>query len=306
LNYEQVRSVRIYVGKSPEFYRAGCHGRTVLWHLHVEADPTGRVEVKLGEEHASIAYRLDLPIETFRVGIEKLIELDLIRWEPQSVTLGNVTSAQDVTFSLGGAIAIVDFVAAQTAKISRALRARNFRARQRAIKSWSKRRSVTRGDVAAGLGVTKLTVVTAAEAKEQRLITRTQAAYILGVSLATLRRREGKSVFPILTDLGEHVFRESEIREAASKEIHALAPLPQPREQTERAGDPIWRQRAERLAEAIGEASYSTAEMHAIGRRIGLKESVIEHVLASTEWLDLAQKVNGKWSALVPVKGEKP
>ncbi len=304
MNYEQVRSVRIYVGECPEYYRPGWQGRTVFWHLHSKADETGRFEVKLGEEYASVAYRLDLPIETFRVGVDRLLELDLVRWEPQSVTLGVEPATPGVTFSLGGAIAIVDYIAAQNAKISNALKCKNFRARQRAIQSWSKRRSVTRSVAAATLGVTKVSVVTAAEAKEQRLITRTQAAHILGVSLATLRRREGKTVMPILTELGEHVFRESEIREVASKEIHALAPLPQAREQTERAGDPIWRQRAERLAEAVGETAYSTAEMHAIGRRIGLKESVIEDTLAAAEGVEL-QKVNGKWSALVPVKGEK-
>jgi len=47
------------------------------------------------------------------------------------------------------------------------------------------------------------------------LLTRKQAAQALGISLATLRRREGKLIKPVISVLGEHLFRANEVRKLA-------------------------------------------------------------------------------------------
>lgn len=47
-------------------------------------------------------------------------------------------------------------------------------------------------------------------------LTRKQASAELGISMATLRRWEGKRIQPIMTPLGEHVFNPSHVRQLAA------------------------------------------------------------------------------------------
>ncbi len=44
-----------------------------------------------------------------------------------------------------------------------------------------------------------------------KLLTRAQAAKALGMSVATLRRREGKQIHPVMSSLGEHLFRAMDV-----------------------------------------------------------------------------------------------
>ena len=48
-----------------------------------------------------------------------------------------------------------------------------------------------------------------------KLLTRTEAAKALDMSVATLRRREGKQIHPVMSPLGEHLFRASDVERLA-------------------------------------------------------------------------------------------
>lgn len=197
---------------------------------------------------------------------------------------------------------IVEFEAMQRAKRSRLLRDFEYRERRRLAKIATERR-LERQRVAKLKPAPQK--VSGREVVEMGLVNRVTAAHLLGVSLATLRRREGSPLKTFLSEAGEHMFRPEEVKALRAKEDAANMPAPTaPREDpVEPSGHPIWRQRAARLAEKVGDGFYTTAEMHAIARRCGLKEAVVEETLAAAEGVELVKDPETKkWSAVVPAQ----
>jgi len=301
LIYESERRIQRYTRKSRTFYRLGFEGRSVLWHLEGEANLLGRVAVFEGDEQKDIAARLDVPAEVFRVGLEKCFEEDAVRWEPHDgpVTKGELAQ-RGVTKCEAGEFVIVDFVAAQRAGKSGALRAAEHRERQALIEKLRAREKA-----AASRSVTKLGTIEKVSVEDARrlgLLNRAAAAKVLGISRATLRRREGEALKPMLSELGEYLFRPEDVAAMAAKMREDLAPSPRPHREPppDPLESPVWRERGRRLAECMGDGIYSTAEMYVLGRRVGLTEQLLGETLAACEGRELT-KAAGKWSA---TKGE--
>jgi len=114
MNFEDEEYVRVYTKKTITFRRLRWQGRTLLWHLMLEADRGGVVELGEGEEVEALVDLLDLPEGVVRVGLERLAAL-------------GVTSRHGTTL-------IIDrFVEAQEARRSDRMRAQEYRERQRSV-----------------------------------------------------------------------------------------------------------------------------------------------------------------------------
>jgi hypothetical protein len=58
VNFEDEEYVRVYTKKTITFRRLGYEGRTVLWHLMLEADRGGVVELGEGDEVEAVTMLL--------------------------------------------------------------------------------------------------------------------------------------------------------------------------------------------------------------------------------------------------------
>lgn len=113
MNFEDEEYVRVYTKKTNTFRKLGWEGRTVLWHLFIEADKAGYIEFDEGDDLVeSVAELIDMPEEIVRVGLERL-------------------ASRGVTTRHGGSLVIARFVEAQNAKRSDRLRAQDYRDRKR-------------------------------------------------------------------------------------------------------------------------------------------------------------------------------
>lgn len=306
LKYENERRIKLYTRKSKEFLALGWEGRLVLFHMYCAANVLGRIEIAAGDEMRDVAIKLDLPEDLLGVGLPRLLEGDVVRWEPAEPD--GVPSRREDRQNIrigweGGEFVIVDFVEQQTAKRSSTLRDTEYREKLTLIKQATERLSKRHG-----VGKKSQSKnITTAEARAQGLLNRAMAAREIGVSIPTLRRRhEGKDLTIYRSELGEYLFKPDEVQALALKRLKDLAPAPGPKREppAEPLSDPVWRERGARLAEAIGNKSYSLTEMYAIGKRIGMPERLIGDALAAAEGEELV-KTNGKWSAATPVKGDK-
>lgn len=301
MNYDREPYVRLYRRKTPEFFKIGWEGRTSLWHLRIEADCLGRVPVEPGEGLDDIAARLDMSVDVFKAGLPKLFAEDSLRWEAKE---GIETPADRcmacVLECKGGSFRIVDFVPSENAKRHRWIRVDEFNKKRRLTKAETLKLRRSKS-----VPKTPLVKIAAAQAAERGLLTRKQAADLWGISMATLRRRERIAIRTYLTDLGEHMFEEADVRAAAIKELPGAQTKPAPEREpcAEQAGDPIWAERVARLVEHMGERELTRAEMIAFGRKIGLKPSDTEETLIAREGIEI-KKVDGKWSAVVAGKGD--
>lgn len=301
MKYENERRVKLLTRKTPAFYRLGQAGRTVLWHLHMDADLLGRIEVEEGDESRDIAKRLDLDAETFRVGLDRCFAEDAVRWETSESTVVNRGDAlRGIAACEVGALVIVDFVPIQEAKRSRNLRDAEYRERMRLVTRQAerlrKRHGVGKKSAAKS--------VAAADVASLGLLNRAAAAAQLGISIPTLRRRhEGQGLTIYRSELGEYLFQPDEVQALALKLVKDQAPKAPPNREppAEHADSPIWRERAARLAEAMGAKTYTSTEVAGLAKKIGLKDHLVAHVLAAAEGLELV-KMNGRWSAN---RGEK-
>jgi len=114
MNFEDEEYVRVYTKKTITFRRLKWQGRTLLWHLMLEADRGGVVELGEGEEVEALCDLLDLPEGVVRVGLERLVALG-------------------VTSRHGSTLIIDRFVEAQEARRSDRMRAQEYRERQRSV-----------------------------------------------------------------------------------------------------------------------------------------------------------------------------
>jgi len=298
VRFEHEKRVKFFTRKTPTFHALGWEGRLVLFHLYCEVNLLGRLEVPAKDDLHAIAVALSLPEELLAIGLPRLLEHDRVRWEPAGETFPKRNATiQDVSNCVGGTLSIVDFVEEQLALRSAALRNKEKRERRSLSKAISKRNAAIQG-------VTKLSVirkVTSEEARAQGLINRGVAAEILGVSIPTLRRRYEAQALPTFqSELGEYLFRPDSVQALAVK-LREASSAKAPAARAEPLEDPIWRERAARLAEAMGAKTYTRIEVDALAKKIGLKDHLVAHVLAAAEGLELV-KMNGRWSAN---RGEK-
>lgn len=303
MNYEHERRIKRFTRETPAFHRMGWEGRTVLWHLELKADFFGRIWVKEGDESRDLAALVGLPAELFRVGLDRLFCEDEVRWEsaPHKV-LQRDEALRGIAECESGCLLLVEFEERQKAKRSDALVAWEARERKRQaqfiVETHTAAAKATKGPSQ---------TVSAERARAAGLINRAAAAGILGVSIPTLRRRfEGHKLEIYRSELGEYLFKPEQVHGLAAELVKALAPPPEPKRDppAEPLEDPVWRERGARLAEAIGNKSYSTNEMYAIGKRIGMPERLIGDALAAAEGEELV-KTNGRWSAATPRKDDK-
>ena len=115
LNFEDEPYVRVYSRKTLTFKRLGWEGRTVLWHLMLEADRSGVIDVGLGDAIEAVADIIELPVEVVRVGLERL-------------------ASHGVTERHEASLVITNFIEAQEAKRPDRVRAKEYRQRHRAEK----------------------------------------------------------------------------------------------------------------------------------------------------------------------------
>src|SRR5678815_4690387 len=113
MNFEDEEYVRVYSKKTITFKRLGWEGRTVLWHLMLEADRAGCILLGEGDEVEAVTVLIDLPEDVVRTGLLRL-------------------SSQGVTSRHGPNMVINRFVEAQEARRSDRLRALEYRDRQKA------------------------------------------------------------------------------------------------------------------------------------------------------------------------------
>lgn len=112
MNYEDEPYVRVYKRKTATFKRIGWEGRTVLWHLFLEADKSGIIDVG-DDEVGSVCVLTDLPEDVVIRGLSKL-------------------ASHGVTERHGTSLVITRFIEAQEAKRSDVARSRDYRERRRA------------------------------------------------------------------------------------------------------------------------------------------------------------------------------
>lgn len=112
MNFEDEPYVRLYKRKTITFKRIGWEGRLVLWHLMLEVDRAGIVDVGEGDEAGAVAVLLDLPEDIVRTGLSRL-------------------ASHGVTRRHGTTLVISRFIEAQEATRSDASRAREYRERRR-------------------------------------------------------------------------------------------------------------------------------------------------------------------------------
>lgn len=113
MNFEDEEYVRVYKRKTRTVKRIGWQGRTVLWHMLIEADSAGAIEIGDDDEVEVIADLTELPEEVVRAGLAAL-------------------ASRGVTERHGSCLLIVRHVEAQNARRSDRLRAKEYRARKTA------------------------------------------------------------------------------------------------------------------------------------------------------------------------------
>jgi hypothetical protein len=113
VNFEDEAYVRVYKRKTITYKRLGWEGRTVLWHLMLEADRAGIIELGEGDTVEAVATLCDLPEEVVSVGIARL-------------------TSQGVTERHGTSLLVTRFIEAQEATRSDKARAKDYRERRRA------------------------------------------------------------------------------------------------------------------------------------------------------------------------------
>lgn len=112
MNYEDEAYVRLYKRKTATFKRLGWEGRTVLWHLFLEADKAGIIDVG-DDEVDAVCVLTDLPEDVVKLGLSRL-------------------ASHGVTERHGTSLVITRFIEAQEAKRSDVARSRDYRERRRA------------------------------------------------------------------------------------------------------------------------------------------------------------------------------
>jgi hypothetical protein len=303
VSYENERRVKLYTRKTREFLDLGWEGRLVLFHMYCVANVLGRIEIAPKDELRDVAKKLELPEELLAVGLPRLLDGDVVRWEPAEPDGVEACRPERRNVRIGwegGEFVIVEFVEQQQAKRSSHLRDAEYRERLQLVKKQTERLRKRHGVVKKGPS----TNVTAEEAQSLGLLNRAAAAREIGVSIPTLRRRhEGTDLVIFRSELGEYLFKPEQVQALALRRLKELQPAPGPKREapSEQLDDPIWRERGARLAEVIGAKAYSTTEMYAIGKRIGMKEHLVGETLAAAEGVELV-KTNGKWTAN---RGEK-
>lgn len=298
MKYENERRIKLYTRKTKEFLEIGWEGRLVLFHIYCEANVIGRIEVPAGEDLLEFSKKLALPEELVGVGLPRLLRDDAVRWEPADTTPGEPVRQNIRIGYEAGEYVIVDFAEREKAKRSGSLRSAEYKEKRRLLKELTERERQRRGAAKKGPSHE----ISTAEARALGLLNRAAAARELGVSIPTLRRRhEGQSLPIYRSELGEYLFRPSDVHAVALTLREASAAHANREPPAERGDSPIWRERAARLAEAMGSKSYTGAEMAALAKKIGMKDHLIGHVLAAAEGEELV-KTNGKWTA---AKGEK-
>lgn len=127
MNFEDEDYVRVYTRKTITFHRLGWEGRTVLWHIMLEATCAGVVELGEGDEIDAIVVLTGLPHDVVSAGYPRL-------------------ASQGVTERHGTSLVITRFVEAQTAKRSDRARARDYRERTKAQSVTPREDDVTERD----------------------------------------------------------------------------------------------------------------------------------------------------------------
>ena len=113
MNFEDEPYVRVYKRKTITFKRIGWEGRTLLWHLMLEADRAGIIEIGDGDPVEALTVLIDIPEDVVSSGLSRL-------------------SSQGVTERHGTSLVITRFIEAQEATRSDKARAREYRERRRA------------------------------------------------------------------------------------------------------------------------------------------------------------------------------
>ena len=113
MNFEDEEYVRVYTRKTITYKLLGWEGRTVLWHLMLEATQAGVVEIGDGDAVEAVTLLTELPVEVVSAGLSRL-------------------ASRGVTERHGSSLVITRFVEAQTARRSERVRAAEYRGRVRA------------------------------------------------------------------------------------------------------------------------------------------------------------------------------
>jgi hypothetical protein len=114
MNFEDESYVRLYKRKTLTSKLLGWEGRTVLWHLMLEVDRAGVLDLDGHDAIDAVAAMTDCPIDVVRVGMPRLIEREVVK-------------------VLSGALLIPKFIEAQETRQSDAQRQRDSRERRRAL-----------------------------------------------------------------------------------------------------------------------------------------------------------------------------
>lgn len=113
MNFEDEPYVRLYTRKTLTTKLIGWEGRTVLWHLMLEVDKAGVLDLDGEDEVDAVAALTELPIDVVKLGLSKL-------------------SSRGVTERHGNKLVITRYIEAQSARRSEKARAREHRERRRA------------------------------------------------------------------------------------------------------------------------------------------------------------------------------
>lgn len=95
MNFEDEPYVRVYTRKTPTFILMGWEGRTVLWHLMLEVDRAGVLE--LGELSAleAIVCLTQVPTEVVEAGLARLLKLGVLRLAADRLVIARFIEAQE-------------------------------------------------------------------------------------------------------------------------------------------------------------------------------------------------------------------
>lgn len=138
MNYEDEKYVRVYTRKTLTFKLIGWEGRAVLWHLMLEVDRAGVLDLNGEDPVDAVVAMTDVPVEVTRVGLGRLL-------------------ARGVVSRVGDVLLIPNFLEAQEAKQTDAHRQRESREKRRDLAMREEVLNVTNRDTGERKPVTDVT-----------------------------------------------------------------------------------------------------------------------------------------------------
>jgi hypothetical protein len=95
VNFEDEEYVRVYTRKTVTFKVLGWEGRTVLWHLFLEVDRAGVLDLGGEEPVAAVCAMTGLPEDLVSLGLERLTSRGVIVRHESSLLITRFVEAQE-------------------------------------------------------------------------------------------------------------------------------------------------------------------------------------------------------------------